>query len=74
MKMFGCHCTFVGVWVGGSVLDLLVTAEKIKIYPYLYIGKKSISTGFFLRGWSISECLYSRIYLIWHRQEWRGAR
>ena len=27
----------------------------------------------FPKGWSNSNCLYSRMYVIWYAQDWRGA-
>jgi hypothetical protein len=62
---------------GGSVcirwLVLHVPAEKMKIYSYIHIGK--IHTHrMFPKGWTISQSLYSRIYLISHPQDWTGAR
>jgi len=50
MKLFCCHCIFVGGgYEGVSVLDgflLQVIAEKIKIYSYIPVGEKSLCTGF----------------------------
>jgi len=67
---------FWGWWVGGRVctgwVGLQVNAEKMKIYSYIHVGKSHIHQ-MFPKGRTNSKCLYSRIYLIWHPQDWRGA-
>jgi hypothetical protein len=80
MKMFCCH--FLrgrgGCWVFGRVCTrwvcLQVIAEEMKIYSYIHVGGKKIHIHqMFPNAWSNSNYLYSRIYLMWHQQDWRGA-
>ena len=67
---------FLGVGVGGWVctrrVGLHVTAKKIKICSHLHVDKTLIHR-MFPKGWSNSNCLYSRMNLIWYAQDWRGA-
>ena len=82
MKMFCCHCFFLGVggrwcvvWrVCARWFSLQVIAEKMKIHSYIHVGKKICIYWMFPKGCTNSKCLYSGIYLIWDPQGWRGAR
>jgi len=51
---------------------LWVIAEKMKIYSYIHVGKIYIHR-IFPEAWTNSKGLYSRIYLIWHQLDWKGA-
>ena len=55
-------------WVGQHVIS-----EKMKIYSYLHVAKNPYPQVVSYRPDKF-KCLYSRIYLIWHPQNWRGAR
>jgi hypothetical protein len=47
--------------------------EKMKIRSYIHVGKNPYPQDVPKR-WTNSNFLYSIIYLIWHPQNWRGAR
>jgi hypothetical protein len=44
--------------------------ENIFLYPY---RNKIVIHRLFPKSWTDFKCLYNRIYLIWHPQNWRGA-
>ena len=44
----------------------------MKICSYLHVRNIFICR-MFPEGWTDFKCLYSRIYLIWHPKDWRGA-
>jgi len=54
-------------WVG-----LHVIAEKLKIYSYIHVVKNPYPQIDSYRPDKF-KCLYSRISLIWHPQNWRGT-
>jgi hypothetical protein len=62
--------------VGGSVVDeffLQLIAEEMKICSYIHVGKEIYIHQMFPKDWTFTNCLYRKIYLICHPQDWRGT-
>jgi hypothetical protein len=65
-------------WVVGrweTLYQMVWSASNCRIDEniFFHVGKIHIHR-IFTRGWTNSKCLYGRIYLIWHPQNWKVAQ